>query len=78
MSVQKQLIKELQEVPPETQETILRFVRFLKEEILIPPKKKRGQKRLQTLADIDKLAIDTGISDLADQHDHHLYGVPKK
>lgn len=23
-------------------------------------------------------SIDTGISDLAQQHDHYLYGVPKK
>ena len=78
MSVHQQLMKELEEVPPETQETILRFIRFLKNEILKPPKKKRGQKRIHTLSDLDKLAIDTGISDLADQHDHYLYGVPKK
>ena len=29
----------------------------------------------QLLADC---AIDTGISDLASQHDHYLYGTPKK
>jgi len=43
MSVHQQLMKELEEVPPETQETILRFVRFLKKEILRAPKKKRGR-----------------------------------
>lgn len=78
MSVQQQLLKELQEVPPETQEKILRFVRFLKKEILVPAKKRRGQKPVHGLSDIDKLAIDTGISDLAAQHDHYLCGVPKK
>lgn len=36
----------------------------------------------EILSDISKLveecAVDTGISDLADQHDHYLYGKPKK
>jgi len=27
--------------------------------------------------DISSLAIDTGITDLATEHDHYLYGVPK-
>jgi len=27
--------------------------------------------------DISSLAIDTGIADLATEHDHYLYGVPK-
>ena len=30
------------------------------------------------LADlVDECAIDTGISDLAKQHDHYLYGTPR-
>ena len=27
--------------------------------------------------DISSLAVDTGIPDLATEHDHYLYGVPK-
>ena len=27
---------------------------------------------------IHELAVDTGISDLAHNHDHYLYGVPKR
>ena len=27
---------------------------------------------------LTECAIDTGIADLAQQHDHYLYGVPKK
>jgi hypothetical protein len=27
---------------------------------------------------IDEFQIDTGIEDLASQHDHYLYGTPKK
>ncbi len=29
------------------------------------------------LSNIDNIAVDTGISDLADQHDHYLHGLPK-
>ncbi len=27
---------------------------------------------------IDEFRVDTGIEDLASQHDHYLYGTPKK
>ena len=27
---------------------------------------------------IDNWAVDMGINDLSEQHDHYLYGVPKK
>jgi hypothetical protein len=78
MTVQQQVIKELEEVPPEAQETILKFIRFLKNEFLVSAKVKRGKKKINTLMEVDKLAIDTGITDFADQHDHYLYGVPKR
>jgi hypothetical protein len=29
------------------------------------------------LRNIDNIAVHTGITDLADQHDHYLYGLPK-
>ncbi len=29
------------------------------------------------LSNIDAIAVDTGITDLADQHDHYLHGLPK-
>lgn len=28
--------------------------------------------------DIDGIAVDTGISDFAENHDHYLYGTPKR
>jgi hypothetical protein len=78
MTVQQQVIKELEEVPPEAQETILKFIRFFKNEILSSTKKRGVRKKNNALLDVDKIAINTGIPDLADQHDHYLYGVPKK
>ncbi len=29
------------------------------------------------LSNIDSIAVDTGITDLAEQHDHYLHGLPK-
>jgi hypothetical protein len=28
--------------------------------------------------DIEAISVDTGISDLAENHDYYLYGIPKK
>lgn len=28
--------------------------------------------------DIDEIAVDTGIEDFSVNHDHYLYGIPKK
>jgi hypothetical protein len=39
--------------------------------------KKVTRKKTDDLSLIDKMDIDTGITDLADQHDHYLYGLPK-
>jgi len=33
---------------------------------------------VEFLDKIDEYAVDTGIPDLSYQHDHYLYGVPKK
>lgn len=30
------------------------------------------------LENIDEYAVETGIKDLAENHDHYLYGVPKR
>lgn len=30
------------------------------------------------LSDMEENAVDTGTGDLADQHDHYLYGTPKR
>lgn len=76
--VKQQLIKEIEEMPDELQEKVLKLVHFIKEEILVEPPKKKRPKRKLTFSNLEDIAIDTGISDLASQHDHYLYGVPKK
>lgn len=77
-TVKQQLIKEVEDLPAELQEKMLRLVHFMKEEIFLETPKKRRSKKKVTFANLEDLAVDTGIPDLAAQHDHYLYGVPKK
>ena len=78
MNIQKQLYHEIETLPLDAQEKILKMVHFLKAEIFTPVKSKPRKKQLATIADLDLLAVETGIKDLAVQHDHYLYGMPKK
>ena len=73
MNIQQQLYHEIETLPLDAQEKILKMVHFLKTEILTPVKAKPIKKRVATLTDLDLLAVDTGINDLAAQHDHYLY-----
>jgi hypothetical protein len=75
--VKEKLIKEIEDLPLEAQEKIFKMVHFMKKEILIKSKKAKTKGR-NALSDVDKIAVDTGIHDLSFQHDHYLYGVPKK
>ena len=75
-TIKKQLIQEIEDLPDELQEKMLKMVHFMKKEILAT--KKKITKKANALLDVDKITIDTGISDLSSKHDHYLYGVPKK
>lgn len=46
-------------------------------EVLILPRKKRGQAILERYKDFVG-CIKDGPTDLADNHDHYLYGAPKR
>lgn len=52
------------------------IITFLDEDAPSLSEKKNGAKSLEDL--IDECAVDTGIEDLASQHDHYLHGKPKK
>lgn len=75
-AIKKQLIQEIEEMPDELQEKMLKMVHFMKKEILAP--REIIAKKANALLDVDKYTIDTGITDLSSQHDHYLYGVPKQ
>ena len=78
MTLQKQLMNEIKDLPLEAQEKLLKLILFVKKEILVSAKGTSGRKATNPLSDVDNFAIETGIPDLATQHDHYLYGVPKR
>ena len=78
MTIQEQLIREIEDLSPKTQAKILKLISFLKTEILPLPAKRGERKTTHALEEIDEIAVETGIPDLASQHDHYLYGVPKE
>jgi hypothetical protein len=78
MTVKQQLMKEIEDLPLDAQEKVLKLVHFVKEEILVLRDKIFTEKKGNALADVDKIAIETGIQDLAEHHDHYLYGVSKR
>ena len=78
MTVKQQLINELEGLPQDAQKKILKLVHFLKREILTSSATKTVRKRVNAMLEVDKFTIETGIDDLASQHDHYLYGVPKR
>jgi len=78
MTFKQQLIKEIEDLPLDVQEKVLKLVHFVKEEILVLREKISTEKKRNALADVDMIAIETGIQDLAEHHDHYLYGVSKR
>ena len=80
-SEEKFLLK-LRELPEEKRAEVMDFIDFLR-----ALRKKRTRKvmfkkdkdsAINALLEVDKIAIETGISDFAYQHDHYLYGTSKK
>jgi hypothetical protein len=78
MTIQQQLFHEIETLPLDAQEKVLKMVHCLKTEIFTPAKTSHRKKQTATLTELDLLAVDTGINDLAAQHDHYLYGMPKR
>jgi len=75
---EERIIEELQDLPEEDIPKLLDMIHYLKEGILSDRKKKETKERRDPLLDLEDIAIETGIPDLAQHHDHYLYGVPKK
>jgi len=66
------LIKKIEDLPLDAQEKALKLVHFVKEEILVLREKIFTEKKGNALAEVDKIAIETGIQDLAEHHDHYM------
>jgi hypothetical protein len=59
-------------LPVERLPDLLRFLKYL-----IQPVKTGSLPTLPPIYQLHQHAVDTGIPDLAAQHDHYLYGVSK-
>ncbi len=71
------IIKELQDMPDEDMPKLLEIIHYLKTGMKESRKKVRVKKGKDPLFDLRNIAVETGIKDLAEHHDHYLYGVSK-
>ena len=72
-----ELIKELQDVPEEDIPKLLEIVHYLKTGMKKSKKGVKVKKGKDPLFDLGSIAVETGIKDLAENHDYYLYGVSK-
>jgi hypothetical protein len=72
-----EIIKELQDIPDEDMPKLLEMIQCLKAGMKESRKKVRVKKGKDPLFDLRNIAVETGIKDLAEHHNHYLYGVPK-
>ena len=57
---------------------LLEIIHYLKTGMKKIRKKVRVKKGKDPLFDLRNIAVETGIKDLAEHHDHYLYGVTIK
>jgi hypothetical protein len=71
----EKILRELEDFPPTKLPIILKLIRLLKDELVVS--EPRAERVGNALIEIDQLAIETGITDLAENHDYYLYGVSR-
>jgi len=64
-------------MPDEDMPKLLETIHYLKTGMKESRKKARVKKGKDPLFDLRNIAVKTGIKDLAEHHDHYLYGVSK-
>lgn len=72
-----EIIKELQDIHDEDMPKLLEIIHYLKTGMKESRKKVKVKKGRDPLFDLRNIAVETGIKDLAEHHDHYLYGVSK-
>jgi hypothetical protein len=70
----EEICETLRTLPREQLDEVLRYVQDLE----LEGKTEGSQEPIAPLYGIHALAVNTGISDLAHQHDHYLYGTEKE
>ena len=71
------ILEELKDIPDEDMPKLLEIIHYIKTGLKESRKKVRVKKGKDPLFDLKDIAVETGIKDLAEHHDHYLYGVTK-
>lgn len=71
------IIEELKDIPDDDMPKLLEIIHYIKTGLKESRKKVRVKKGKDPLFDLKDIAVETGIKDLAEHHDHYLYGVTK-
>ncbi len=71
--IKQQIYQIIESLPAEQLPKLLKFLNSL-----LKPAKSTSKTSVAPIYKIHEHATDTGISDLAAEHDHYLYGVSKK
>ena len=75
----EQILAKLEQLPPERQQQVLDFVEFLAQKNLPqPPQKTLWEKLREHMAKIPDEEWENMPTDGSYQHDHYLYGTPKR
>jgi hypothetical protein len=70
----ERICETIQRLPEEQLDQVLRFVQDLEAAKEVDT----SDESIAPLYGVHAAAVNTGVSDLADQHDHYLYGVDKR
>ena len=73
----EEIIKELQDIQEKDMPKLIEIIRYLKAGIKKSRKRGKVKKEKDPLLDLRDIAVETGIKDLAEHHDHYLYGISK-
>jgi len=72
-----EIMKELQGTPERDLPKLLEIIQYLKRGMKESKKRELSVRGKDPLLGLKDIAVDTGIEDLAEHHDHYLYGTPK-
>ncbi len=73
----ERILEELKDIHDEDMPKLLEIIYYIKTGLKKSRKKVKVKKGKDPLFDLKDIAVETGIKDLAEHHDHYLYGVTK-
>lgn len=73
----ERIIEELKDIPDEDMPKLFEIIHYIKTGLKESRKKVRIKKGKDPLFELKDIAVETGIKDLAEHHDHYLYGATK-